>query len=819
MKWLSWGKGIQFRRSFGKSVGLLCCLLFPVVSLAGLGPTDIRIFDNLIPENRPAGFAVGGLSTSDNTGATIFKYSLVKGDGDNDNSSFKINGNALEAATTFDYETKPHYSVRIRSTNLAFMWREEVFTIDIIDENDKPTHLWMDTNRIAENMPAGTLVGKFHAIDPDAGDSLTFSMVYQDLWPDHAAFTIVGDELRTTASFNYEGKFLYSFFVRATDARGLSYEKTMSVSVTNVNDRPTAISLSPRKVAENKPTGTAVGMLSATDPEPWQSQTFSLVSGIGSTDNASFSISNATLITSLPLNYEGKNPLEIRLRVTDPGGLKYENFFVITVTNLNERPTGLSLSNTTVPENQPAGTVVGTLNATDPEQLQAHIYGLVSGPGSTDNASFYVSNTTLRTRGPFNYEWKPKREIRLVVVDDGGLRFEKAFLISIGDLNDAPTIISLSSNSVPENQPAGTLVGEFSAVDPDSGDTCTFSLYPGNGHNYNSRFTMTGNRLYTAESFDYEMQNSFRILVRARDPGGLDKLQTFTINVNDEPDPVTNLRVNCGGVAVSNWVADFGFSGGVAVTGAVPVADASRAPESVYRTFRKGSPNVSYDFPLVPDGRYKVRLHLAELMFNAAGRREFNVRLEGIQVLTNLDVFVSASGKNRAFTKVFPVNVQGGNGLQIEGEAVTGVVIFNGIEMWPVATSGAPGGDVAGAVLTPDRIRVSGMSGGIASSQAMAAGDPDASGPVTPDDGGCWIEYAYDDTVSVSDVVVFPEGDTAEGIRFLGRADGGEWFDLEGELNWFGSADVDAIRVQVPSDANGDPIGIRDIQVEGIPVP
>ena len=67
--------------------------------------------------------------------------------------------------------------------------------------------------------------------------------------------------------------------------------------------------------------------------------------------------------TNASFNYEAKSSYSIRLRTTDSGGLFYEKAFTITITNVNDAPTDLALSNTTVAENQPSGTTIGTLSS------------------------------------------------------------------------------------------------------------------------------------------------------------------------------------------------------------------------------------------------------------------------------------------------------------------------------------------------------------------------------------------------------------------------------------------------------------------------
>src|SRR5262249_59916607 len=58
-----------------------------------------------------------------------------------------------------------------------------------------------------------------------------------------------------------------------------------------------------------------------------------------------------------------------------------------TLTNTPSPPTDIALSGSSVPENQPAGTTVGTFSTTDPDVGDTFTYTLVSGAGGTDNAS------------------------------------------------------------------------------------------------------------------------------------------------------------------------------------------------------------------------------------------------------------------------------------------------------------------------------------------------------------------------------------------------------------------------------------------------
>ncbi|WP_348240814.1 cadherin repeat domain-containing protein, partial [Salmonella enterica] len=80
-----------------------------------------------------------------------------------------------------------------------------------------------------------------------------------------------------------------------------------------------------------------------------------------------FSIAGNALQTGAIFDYETKNSYSIRVRSTDSGGLFTERDLVISVTDVNEAATRISLSNNVLPENEPAPRFIGTLSTDDPD--------------------------------------------------------------------------------------------------------------------------------------------------------------------------------------------------------------------------------------------------------------------------------------------------------------------------------------------------------------------------------------------------------------------------------------------------------------------
>jgi hypothetical protein len=114
------------------------------------------------------------------------------------------------------------------------------------------------------------------------------------------------------------------------------------------NNAPTDITLSASSIAENQAVGTQVGTFSTTDPDTGNTFTYTLVSGTGDTDNASFTIggtSGNSLLTAASFNFETKSSYSIRVRTTDQEGAFFEKQFTITVLNGNDGATQVVLSN------------------------------------------------------------------------------------------------------------------------------------------------------------------------------------------------------------------------------------------------------------------------------------------------------------------------------------------------------------------------------------------------------------------------------------------------------------------------------------------
>ncbi len=502
------------------------------ITVIDLPPTDIALSASSVIEHVAANTAIGTLSSTDpDMAGNTFTYKLVSGSGSADNGSFTISGNSLNIKTSPVYEVKNSYSVRISTTNSGGLSFEKAFTITVIDL--PPTDIALSASSVIEHVAANFVVGTLSTLGPDPTYPFTYSLVSGTGNADNALFTITGSSLSIINSPIYEVKNSYNIRISTTNMGGLSFEKAFTITVINLP--PTDVALSANTVIEHVAANSAVGTLSSTDPDmAGNTFTYQLVSGSGSADNGSFIISGNSLTIKTSPVYEVKNSYSVRISTTNSGGLSFEKAFTITVIDLP--PTDIALSATSINEGVQANSVVGTLSSSDPDVGNTFTYTLVSGTGSADNSAFTIAGNSLLLNNPPSFTTKNNYTIRIRTMNQAGTSFEKPFTITVNDL--PPTNINLSNNSVKENLPTGTLVGNLSAVGPDPFDSYTFTFVTGTGSTDNSSFIIVGGQLQTNAILDYETQTIFSIRIRTTDLGGLWFEKVFAINlieVNETP--------------------------------------------------------------------------------------------------------------------------------------------------------------------------------------------------------------------------------------------------------------------------------------------
>lgn len=140
---------------------------------------------------------------------------------------------------------------------------------------------------------------------------------------------------------------------------------------------------------------------------------------------------------------------------------------------LGQAPSDLVLSNAEVAENMAAGTVVGTLSATDTAN-DTLTYALIDDAGGVfaiDAATGVITTTVA-----LDYEALAAYTITATATDSGGLSTSSDFAIAVTNVNEAP-IAEADAVAIDEDATSGNLWTQLlgNDHDPDAGDTLAIS--------------------------------------------------------------------------------------------------------------------------------------------------------------------------------------------------------------------------------------------------------------------------------------------------------------------------------------------------------
>ena len=255
-----------------------------------------------------------------------------------------------------------------------------------------------------------------------------------------------------------------------------------------VNSKPVITSSATFTANENQ---IAIGSVTATDADGNTSFTYSIVGSTNDNDKFSIDSSSGALTFNSAPNFDtpgsaaNSNAYTVTVTASDTDANTNTQTIIVTVTDVNEAPTFSTSASFTVAENQ---TTVGTVQATDPEGATVS-YSIV---GTTnDNNKFSIDSSS----GDLTFQTAPNFDTPgsaagtnaytvTVTASDGTNDTTQTIIVTVTDVNEAPTFSSSATFTVAENQ---TTVGTVQATDPE-GATVSYSIV--GTTNDNSKFSI-----------------------------------------------------------------------------------------------------------------------------------------------------------------------------------------------------------------------------------------------------------------------------------------------------------------------------------------
>jgi hypothetical protein len=236
-------------------------------------------------------------------------------------------GFSITAATgilshaALDFEGQGSATVDVTYTDAGGLSVTKTIVVNATNANEAPA-ITTAAYTVAENSPISV---RLASADPDADKSGTWSIVGAS-----NGFTVnaaTGD--LSHAALDFEGARSGSVSIKFTDSGGLSDTKTITVTSTNVNEKPTVTSSGSFSISEN---ASFSAVMTASDPDAGDTKAWSIV---GASNGFVINPTTGTL-SHAAWDYENQGATSVTVRVTDAQGLASDKIVNVSISNVNE---------------------------------------------------------------------------------------------------------------------------------------------------------------------------------------------------------------------------------------------------------------------------------------------------------------------------------------------------------------------------------------------------------------------------------------------------------------------------------------------------
>ena len=285
---------------------------------------------------------------------------------------------------------------------------------------------------------------------------------------------------------------------------------------------------------------------------------------------------------------------------------------------------------TTGDSNQVGRAIIGQIHANDDEPLRIYYRKL---PGNS-KGSIYIAHEPLN--GPEQkYEMIGSRSDRASNPVDG-IALDEKFSYKIDVAGNTLTVTIMRPGKPDVVQAVDMTDSGFDSKDQ-------YMYFKAGVYNQNN----TGDPTDYAQATFYALDNKHT-----------GYSQPTSIPTPPLTDVGEGIRINTGGDAFTDsrgnhWDADKYYKEGQTYTTTANIGYTTDDTLFQSERFQK---NLAYAIP-VENGDYTVNLNFAENYFDAAGKRVFDVSVEGALKLDNFDIYAAAGGKNQQVQESFQVKV------------------------------------------------------------------------------------------------------------------------------------------------------------------
>uniref|UniRef100_A0A8C3R7R4 Cadherin EGF LAG seven-pass G-type receptor 1 n=1 Tax=Cyanoderma ruficeps TaxID=181631 RepID=A0A8C3R7R4_9PASS len=558
-------------------------------------------FQASVLENVPLGYSVLHIQAVDaDSGENARLDAPVAGD---PGFPFQINNSTgwITVAAELDRETVEnyHFGVEARDHGVPVMTSSASVSITVLDVNDNnPTftekvyHL-----RLNEDAAVGSSVLTLTAVDRDVNSVVTYQITSGNTRNRFAITSQSGGGLITLAlPLDYKQERQYVLTVTASDGTRFDTVQVF-INVTDANTHRPVFQSSHYtvSVSEDKPIGTSIVTISATDEDTGENARITYILD----DNIpQFRIDpdTGTITTLMELDYEDQASYTLAITAHDNGipqksDTTYVEILILDANDnaprfLRDRYQG------SVFEDVPLSTSVLQLSATDRDSgLNGRLLYTFQG-GDDGDGDFYIEPTSgvIRTLRKLDRENVAVYSLRAFAVDRGSppLKASVDIQVTVLDINDNPPVFEKDEFDifVEENSPVGSIVARISAADPDEGTNAQimYQIVEGNIPEVFQLDLLNGD-LTALMDLDYESRTEYVIVVQATSAPLVSRATVHIrlLDQNDNPPVLQDFQI-----LFNNYVTNKSNSFPSGVIGKIPAHDPDVSDSLAY-TFVQGN--------------------------------------------------------------------------------------------------------------------------------------------------------------------------------------------------------------------------------------
>jgi hypothetical protein len=388
-------------------------------------------------------------------------------------------------------------------------------TITITHVNRSPAIEIIPPQNVNENE---VLEFKVVGSDPDKEDAGKWKIAAEQL-PEGATFIPETATFNWTPNFDQAGNYTIRF--TNTDETGLSATQEVQITVNHVNRTPVLDIIEPQTGQENSTITFIVPAGIDPDTEDAQKLTYKIEN---LPEGAVFDETSRTLTWTPGFDQSGE--YELIVECSD-GEFTVTKPLKVSITHINRPPEIGEITNQSVDENSLLSL---SIDYNDPDKedegkLQISVSNLPTG-AQFDNQSGTLSWTP-------NYDQAGSYDgLNIIVTDPAGAKSEKAFAITVNNINRAPVLGQIPAISGTENL---ALAQQFTAEDPDQEDQGKLQFSSSNLPQGASLNPASGAFSWTP---DYTQAGDYSLNIQIKDPAGLSAESSVNItiaNVNRAP--------------------------------------------------------------------------------------------------------------------------------------------------------------------------------------------------------------------------------------------------------------------------------------------